>query len=64
MNEDRIIPDGKPYRKGEKGWYTLDGGKHWMLFESMISGNLTTPLTAPFFWNRINEEGKNDIKRN
>ena len=58
MNGYRIIPDGKPYRKGEKGLYTLDGGKHWMLLKSMISGNLTTPVTAPFFWERIEEEEK------
>lgn len=64
MNGYRIIPDGKPFRKGEKGWYKPNGCEHWMLLESMISGNLTIPVTAPFFWERIREEEKNDIKRN
>lgn len=31
MDGYRIIPDGKPYSKGERGWYKLDGCEHWML---------------------------------
>ena len=56
MSGYRIIPDGKPYRKGEKGWYKRNGTEHWMLWESMVDGNLTTPETSPFIWKNTEEE--------
>lgn len=57
MDGYRVIPDGKPYSKGEKGWYKPDG-QEWMLWESTIDGNCTTPTpaTAPFSWKRIRED--------
>lgn len=63
MDGYRIIPDGKPYSKGEKGWYKLDGCEHWMLWESTMDGNGTTPATAPFIWKRI-KENEYDNERN
>ena len=64
MSGYRIIPDGKPYSKGEKGWYKLDGQEHWMLWESTMDGNGTTPATAPLIWKRIREDEKNDTEWN
>ena len=52
----RIVPDGRPFSKGERAWYKLDGQEHWLIFESTMDGNLTTPATAPFSWERIREE--------
>ena len=60
----RKIPDGKPFRKGERGWYKLDGCEHWMIFESAMDGNRTTPATAPLIWKHIREEEENGIKWN
>lgn len=51
----RIIPDGKPFSKGEKGWYKLDGCEHWMIWESLMDGNSTSPAIAPFIWKQIKE---------
>ena len=59
----RIVPDGKPFRKGERAWYKLDGQEHWLIFESTMDNNGTTPATAPFIWKHIKEEN-NDIKWN
>lgn len=56
----RRIPDGTPYKKGEQGWYRLDGCEHWMIFESLIDGNLTSPASAPFIWKRVREEEENE----
>lgn len=52
----RIVPDGKPFSKGERAWYKLDGQEHWLIFESTMDGNLATPATAPFSWKRIRED--------
>lgn len=56
----RCIPDGKPYKKGEQGWYRLDGCEHWVIFESLIDGNLTSPASAPFIWKHVKEEEENE----
>ena len=55
-NDYRIVPDGKPFSKGERAWYKLDGQEHWMIFESTMVGNLTTPATAPSIWELIRED--------
>lgn len=34
----------------------LDGQEHWLLFESTMDNNGTTPATAPFVWKRVREE--------
>ena len=62
-NNLRIVPDGKPFSKGERAWYKLDGCEHWMIFESTMDGNLTSPASAPFIWKHVKED-EYDNERN
>ena len=57
MSDDRLrlIGDGKPFAKGERGWRRWTGCEKWEVWESLASNNESNPENGHFVWRRIDE---------
>lgn len=57
MSDDRLrlIRDGKPFAKSERGWWRWTGCEKWEVWESLASNNESNPENGHFVWRRIDE---------